>query len=106
MDATVTFPVYSLAIGFSNPFFIAANVTVWPARTASPSGSPVSQSSPDGISNANTTRPSRLIVPIAVRIGSRAGPAAPVPSNPSTSKSQSPALASISRPTAAGSPAG
>ena len=57
MSATSTSPLHTAPSPWSRPGFKAANVTVWSARTASPGASPVSASTPEGMSMARTGAP-------------------------------------------------
>jgi hypothetical protein len=87
MSATWTWPVHRSAAGLANPFFAATNVTVWSARTVGPSGSPVSQSRPDGMSTASTFAPLALMAAITWSNGGRTAPVRPVPNRASTTHS-------------------
>ena len=54
MSATSTLPLHTAPAPCSSPGFSAANVTVRSARTAAPGASPLSASTPDGMSMAST----------------------------------------------------
>src|SRR5262249_33236965 len=53
-------PSHSRASGAAKPALGATNVAVWCARTVGPSGLPVSQSRPDGMSTAKIVAPKSL----------------------------------------------
>ena len=57
MSATSTAPLHTAPSPCSSPGFSAANVTVRSARTAAPGASPLSASTPDGMSMASTAAP-------------------------------------------------
>ena len=57
MSATSTVPLSRGPSSWSSPGFNAAKVTVRSARTASPGASPLSASTPEGMSMASTPAP-------------------------------------------------
>src|SRR6059058_2525217 len=67
-----------------SPVFMPTKVTVASARTASPSATPASLSSPEGTSSANTGLPLELIARITCASSGRTSPSSPVPNNAST----------------------
>ena len=71
MSATSTVPLCAGPSPWSSPGLSAANVTVRSARTASPGASPVSASTPEGMSMARTRR--ARAAPRARRSGPEAG---------------------------------
>src|SRR5262249_60843946 len=54
MSMTWTCPSHCRAAGLANPFLSATKVAVCRALTPTPTGSPVSQSRPEGMSTAST----------------------------------------------------
>src|SRR6201999_3574319 len=71
----------------SRPGFQVPNVTVTSARTAVPSTTPVSASTPLGRSTATTVAADRPASPASVAYGSRRPPFPPMPSMPSRIRS-------------------
>ena len=84
MPTTCNAPSHSAAAGLANPALAATKVAVCWACTVGPSGLPVSQSSPDGISTAKTWAALVLIAAITRSNGATIGPLRPVPNTAST----------------------
>ncbi len=84
MSITSSWPQRSAPGYMSWPIFGNANVAVTVARTAWPSGRPLSADRPDGRSIASTGRPAALMASIMAANTPATGVLSPVPSSAST----------------------